>query len=430
MSDLTRIATRLFGTPLLMDRAQLDVILGVLGPRLGLPAMPAPKAMDQEDESRARQERRPYQVTSSGVAIVPILGALVARAGQVQPDCTELRSYASIGRDLEAAQRDPQVRGIVLDIDSPGGEAANVMEFAGRIAAMRGGKPIIAAINPGAYSAAYAIASAADRIVIPRTGGVGSVGVVALHVDRSGEDEKIGHRYTWIAAGDRKLDGNPHAPLTDAAEAVIRAEVDRLYGIFTELVAANRAAQGLTLAAVRASEAGLFFGENAVAAKFADVVGTIDDAVAMAAGADSTGRGRPSARNPNSRGAKMEDQNPAGDAQANTNPNPSSTPPVDMAAIQAQARQAMQAQAAEIAALCELAGVPARAAGFIAEGKSPAEARATLLAEKAEAAKQGGEIQSGRPLAAPNVATSASASVMAGWDRAGRNVFGDKWKGI
>lgn len=77
-------------------------------------------------------------------------------------------------------------------------------------------KPIWAVANDAAFSAAYAIA-AAQRVIVTETGGVGSIGVIALHIDQSVQDANDGYRYTAITAGSHKNDFSPHEPLSDVA---------------------------------------------------------------------------------------------------------------------------------------------------------------------------------------------------------------------
>nr|WP_255773278.1 S49 family peptidase [Halorhodospira sp. 9622] len=144
------------------------------------------------------------------------------------------------------------------------------MDLAERIAARRGEKPMTAVANESAFSAAYAIASAADEIVVPRTAGVGSIGVIATHVDRSGENEMQGRVVTHVYAGARKADLSPHRPLSEEALSWLQATIESHYEIFVALVAANR---GISEQAVRQTEAGVFFGPDAVTAGLADRVG-------------------------------------------------------------------------------------------------------------------------------------------------------------
>jgi ClpP class serine protease len=126
-------------------------------------------------------------------------------------------SYDSIREEFQAALADPSVGAIVFDIDSPGGEVSGCFDLVDEIFNARGIKPISAIVNEMAYSAAYAIASAADKVILPRTGGVGSVGVICVHMDQSQYDANVGVKFTPIFAGSHKGDFTPHAPLSTSA---------------------------------------------------------------------------------------------------------------------------------------------------------------------------------------------------------------------
>ena len=88
------------------------------------------------------------------------------------------------------------------------------------------GRPSRSSPSPttDAFSAAYLLASAAERVYAGRTSGLGSIGVIVSHLDVSASDEKLGYKYTIIHAGARKADFNPHEPLSEEARAVIEAE--------------------------------------------------------------------------------------------------------------------------------------------------------------------------------------------------------------
>jgi len=270
MRMLPHVASRVLGTPLLLGQAKLEAILGALGPRIGIEAQPF--AVPGEP-----RRGRAYAVTPEGVAVVPVVGTLVRRAGPIEA-ASGLTSYAELETEILDAATDPAARAILLDVDSPGGEAAGVFDLTDLVFEARSLKPVWAVANEEAFSGAYAIASAAERVVVPRTGGVGSIGVVAVHVDRSARDAMEGHRYTTVFAGAAKNDFNPHEPLADGARSRLQAEVDRVYGIFAETVARNRS---LGVEAVRATEAEVFFGADAVAAGLADEVGTMREALAV-----------------------------------------------------------------------------------------------------------------------------------------------------
>ncbi|GIX11592.1 S49 family peptidase [Elioraea sp.] len=221
---------------------------------------------------------RGYAVTDAGIAVVPVLGPLVAR-GDWLTELFGASVYGEVGEALEAALADPPVRGVVMEIDSPGGEVAGMFDLADRLTSLRGsvGKPLWAVASESATSAAYAIASAAERIYVTRTGEVGSIGVVAAHIDQSSADAKAGLAWTFLHAGARKLDGNPHEPLSDPARAAIQADVDALYGELVSLVARNRS---LTPEAVRGTEAAIYRGRAGVAMGLADRIGTVETALA------------------------------------------------------------------------------------------------------------------------------------------------------
>jgi signal peptide peptidase SppA len=273
MTDLPHLASRLYGTPLLVARPKLDVIMGALGPRLAGQAL-APLDI-------GAMPGRELEVTQEGIAIIPITGTLVARSGYLAA-ASGLTSYSEIGDAIETAATDPQVCGILLDIDSSGGEVGGLFDLVERITAIRqaSGKPIQALANEAALSAAYAIACAADSITVTQTAEIGSIGVVAIHVDESAADARAGLAWSFVHAGERKVDGNSHEPLSSRARADIQADVDFLYERFVALVARRR---NLSPEAVRTTEAGVYRGHLAVKAGLADQVGTIRNLVSRMA---------------------------------------------------------------------------------------------------------------------------------------------------
>ena len=207
--------------------------------------------------------------------MIPVFGTLVKRTGAIEA-ASDLTSYGHLEEQILDAATDPAVRAILLEVDSPGGEAAGVFDLSDLVYEARSLKPVWAVADEEAFSGAYAIASAAERLIVPRTGGLGSIGVVAVHVDRSARDAMEGFRTTTVYAGAAKNDFNPHETLKDGARQTLQVEVDRVYALFVDTVARNR---GLTADAVRATEARLFFGEDAVRAGLADEVGTLRDSL-------------------------------------------------------------------------------------------------------------------------------------------------------
>src|SRR5262249_42243818 len=122
-------------------------------------------------------------------------------------------------------------------------------------------KPIWAVINDEAYSAAYGIASSTERIFVSRTSGVGSIGVIASHIDQSAFDQQQGIKVTSIFAGKHKNDLSIHRAITEQSTAILQKEVNRIYDLFTALIARNL---GVSKEQIEETEAGLFFGEEAI----------------------------------------------------------------------------------------------------------------------------------------------------------------------
>jgi signal peptide peptidase SppA len=276
---LTGVAMRVFNQPLAIAGDKLDIIVrNVVLPRLG-GDVNAALVVDQD-----KSDRKPYSVTPEGVALIDVSGTLVRKSFGLRP-WSGMTSYEWLSGELATALADPDVRGLLLCCDSPGGEVAGLFDIVDEFYAARGQKPIFASICEQACSAAYAIASAADKIYITRTAAAGSVGIVMCHADQSDYDKKQGFRYEYIYFGERKIDGNPHEPLSDGARAVLEEEGRRCYGMLTQAVARNRR---MTLKAVQETEAGLYFAEQAIDAGLADDMGTTD--VAYAALVDEIAR--------------------------------------------------------------------------------------------------------------------------------------------
>ena len=382
--NLPLLASRLYGTPLLLARAKLDVILSVLGDRVNWP---------ESDLAAPSIQKRPSIDAPTGIAVIPVVGSLVRRTLGLDP-ASGFTSYAEIAGMVDAALMDPSIEGIVLDIDSPGGEAGGVFELGERIRAADAIKPVWAVAADSAFSAAYAIGCSASRLLVSRTGGVGSIGVIAMHVDQTARDAQQGYRYTPITAGDHKNDFSPHEKLGPEAHARLQAEVDRLYAMFVDHVAAMRR---LDADAVRATEAGIYFGADAVTSGLADAVGSLDAVLAefssflvarRARGHTMSDSTRLSAVTPSTlmENSTMPLTAPV-DQPLTDEPVTSAAPDADKPVADEASlatTDASRADAVAIAELCQLAGHPELTAAFLADGVSEAHVRKALLASRAD----------------------------------------------
>lgn len=210
------------------------------------------------------------QKNDNGIGVISVSGPL-SQKGSFWSFLFGGSSYEEIRAEYKKALDDDQIKTIIFDINSPGGVVSGVFDLVDEIYESRGKKQTIAYINEMAYSAAYAIASAADGIHIPRTGGVGSIGVIAMHVDQSQFDQKIGVKYTPIFAGEKKNDFSSHEPLSKRAYEEVKSEIDDVYNIFTETVARNK---GISIDGIKKMEAGIYQGQKAIDVGLADEITT------------------------------------------------------------------------------------------------------------------------------------------------------------
>lgn len=321
MMQYPHLAARVFNTPLLIHPQKLDAILAGLGPRLlgataplilqpgadGAQLLPA-ELFSTRKGMRASDERG-YKVVD-GVAVINISGPLLHRSRFDMADSSFMLGYNDIAADVEDAMNHPDVHAVLKVWTSPGGEADGAFEFADRMAALRGKKPMISIADGLAASAAYLGASASDEIVVTSTGYVGSIGVVMRHVDFSQALAADGIKVTHIYAGAHKVDGNPYEPLPDAVRADYQAEIDGLMTMFIDTVAQNT---GLDPMAIRKTQAATFRGVSAVATGLASRIGTTDGLISELAAL--RGRSYPSgqtARATANKGASMSGNTPAG----------------------------------------------------------------------------------------------------------------------
>ncbi len=211
----------------------------------------------------------------NGVAIVPINGVLGKRMNMVKR-ISGGTSMQIIENQLKAVMENQEVESIVLDIDSPGGTVDGTFELASFIHGLRGEKPIVALANGMMGSAAYWIGSAADKIYITgETTHVGSIGVIATHIDISKSNEKQGMVVTEITSGSAKAFGSENKPLSEEGRLTMQAHVDLLAGIFVDSVAKFRGLSKEHVLGV-AGDGKVFIGHQAIEAGLVDGVSTLD----------------------------------------------------------------------------------------------------------------------------------------------------------
>lgn len=247
-------------------------------------------AVEQRLGRSLDNQAKRYEIID-GVAVLPIEGVMAKRANLFSQISGGV-STQLVQRDLQDAVNDPAVHSIILSIDSPGGTVDGTESLAAAVRAAREKKPVVALASGTMASAAYWAGSAAEKLYITEgTTQVGSIGVVATHMDVSKAEEQRGVKTTEVFAGKFKRINSQYGPLTDAGRATMQEQVDYTYSLFVQAVASQR---GVSVEKVLSDMADgrVFMGQQAIDAGLVDGMSTLSALVeqlnqARASGATS-----------------------------------------------------------------------------------------------------------------------------------------------
>lgn len=277
------IAERVFNRPLLYDGRKAEAFMLGLGGRIsGAPIViqNGGQAADHATRpmagrlgdfvSRVRSlNRGEVLYVENNVAIIPIEGSLVHKGSWIG-ESSGITSYEGIMAQLTYA-RSEHVKGVVLEVDSFGGETNGCAETAAMIAALAKIKPVIAILSDFAYSAGYWLASQARVIVAPEFGGAGSIGTILLHADYSKQMAADGITVTIIRAGEKKAEGNPFEPLADSQAQKWQTQAEEIRVRFAEAVAKGRGSRFSKAKALK-TEAEAFDAKEALSLGLIDAI--------------------------------------------------------------------------------------------------------------------------------------------------------------
>jgi signal peptide peptidase SppA len=253
-----------------IEESALDLILKIAAREHDV----SPQALEAY---RAKaMERAERAAIRDGVAILNVEGPLFKKAN-LMVEFSGATSYAILRRDLQAATDDARVKAILLNVDSPGGEVRGVAELANAIKAARGIKPIVAYVGDIGASAAYWLASAADKIVLGASAAVGSIGVIASIEDSRKLKEARGVRtHEFVSSQSPFKTADPDT--VDGRDR-IQARVNALADIFVDAIAANRDASRAYVLA-NFGKGDVLIGQAAIEAGMADEVGSFETTLA------------------------------------------------------------------------------------------------------------------------------------------------------
>lgn len=274
----------IYGRPWAIVPSMLDLICEIADFR-------ASGGLLDDDEIRARIAAANNGPRSGGktarasrgaaVAVIPVYGVISQRAG-LMANSSGGTSVEGLTRAFRESIDDGDIGSIVFDVDSPGGSVDGIEELAAEIRAARGSKPIAAVANTMMASAAYWIASAADELIVTPSGQVGSIGVIAAHVDDTVAREAAGIKRTVIATPPGKADGFDGDVLSAEGADEIQSSVDAFYQMFVGAVAKGR---GVGVETVRKDYGSgrMLLAKPALAAGMVDRIDTLDATIARAA---------------------------------------------------------------------------------------------------------------------------------------------------
>lgn len=306
---MIRVLSRIKSEPWAITREAMDTILEIAARENESPQAVAAKL--------GRPLENTYDVEyRGGVAILSVVGPLF-RYANLFTAISGATSYDFLARDFRAALDDPKVESILLNIDSPGGEASGVSEFADMIYSARGKKPIVAYVGGYGASAAYWIASAADRVIIDDTAMLGSIGTVLGIEDSRERDAKNGIKRMEIVSAQspyKRVD-----PATEEGRSRLQARVDALSEVFIAKVARNRGKDEETVLK-EFGQGDVFVGQAAVNAGLADRVGSYEGTISELQSTTNGRAGAIAAAGGNNEEIAMGDNNgaPAADTKPST----------------------------------------------------------------------------------------------------------------
>lgn len=417
--NLSHLASLVFGVPLLLDDRKAAIISGILVDKInGTPKL-SPTAIEDEiyrdDYFGSRIDQ------SSGICTIYAIGTLVRRKTLLDA-ASGLVSYSDIKHYINGAISDNRVKGILLQIDSFGGEAGDCFELADYIREKNAEKPIWGSADINAMSAGYALLSSCERCFVAPRGQVGSIAAVIVHMERSKQNEMMGLTYTVIRSLPQKALGTSLEPLPQEAFDKYSASIKKTGRAFADLVSRNRPALGVE--AILGLEGQWYDADDARALNLVDDVLTFEQTFEAFASRLESGKPEP----PPQRQAPIEPTEEDGMSGANNNPQggnpnpaatenspsppptPAPTPNANQPAAQAPGTGAVVPIAAaagagdavwnkyitEMRETCEVAGHPEMLGEFLAANIPVHDARKKLIDMRAAAANS----------AAPNISNT------------------------
>lgn len=272
MNDFPRIEASIYGEPWAITQGGFATLNDVFNRHKTGAASDWLAAYKAASDAKEAAPKKRYDLVN-GVAVVPISGPIFPKANLMTAlsGATSLQAFMG---NMRAAMADPEVRAVVMSVDSPGGMVSGVAEAADELRSMRS-KPVWSVASPLAASAAYWLASQAQRMVATRGATVGSIGVIGgiQSTDRMERNEGIDS--IIVTTGEKKLPSLN--PVTTASLESMRDRIEAIFAMFKEDIRAGR--PGMDVDRVATGET--WVGARAMDLGLVDAVGTLDEVISI-----------------------------------------------------------------------------------------------------------------------------------------------------
>jgi signal peptide peptidase SppA len=264
MKSYPRIAQRIYNEPWLIEDRMHETIQRVFEAHL---IGESKQVGLLDDFIEPKEEPRIVGNTQ----IIPVHGILGKHLSAFETSCGGC-SVDEVSKMIDQAESNWQVRQIVFDFRSPGGNAQGIPEIGNKIANMK--KATTAFTDSDCCSGAYWMAAQCDQILCTESADLGSIGVYSIYTDRSKQLEELGVKVNAIVAGDFKIAGASFKPMTPEERSMLLEQVEYLHQKFQ--VAVNDGRKGAI--DIGLMEGQVFYGDQAVENGFADrLVDSIED---------------------------------------------------------------------------------------------------------------------------------------------------------
>lgn len=278
MHKCDRLVSAIARQPWAITPDALELVLGIAQRNISDPqaVLSSPTVRRESGSLRMRD----------GVAVISVMGPIFPRA-DIFTQISGATSVETLALRFGEALAADDVKGIVLHIDSPGGQITGIHEFASQILAARDIKPVVTYASGMCTSAAYWIGSAAQRVVADETAELGSIGVVSAWTDDKEARKSKGltdYEVVSSQSPNKRLDPN-----SEEGRSTLQCRLDEFADIFIADVARHRGKRAATVAE-QFGQGGMMLAAEAVKVGMADEIGSLEGVIASLSGDGGTSK--------------------------------------------------------------------------------------------------------------------------------------------